>query len=261
MRCAAVNRFVHPAPAKIALAARLADARRWQQPDRSGKNRRFVSQNIAEHILGHDHVELGRPLDEHHRHRIDQNVLELNIWIGGPNFGHDLAPQSRRFDNVRFVDRGDLRATRSGQIERKPRDPVDLMLAVNERVQRRAAAPLEPLPPRPAKIQTAGQLAHNHHVDAGHDLGLNRRRVGQCRHHRHWAEIGEQPHAFTERQESQLRPGFGIWVVPLRTADRAKQDRVRLFALLQVFCPERDSMGIDRGAANQQLFGCEGVAE
>ena len=38
----------------------LAEARRGQHPERAGEHRRLVAEDVAEHVLGHDHVEAGR---------------------------------------------------------------------------------------------------------------------------------------------------------------------------------------------------------
>ena len=57
---------------------RLADG---QHPERAGDHRRLVAEDVAEHVLGDDHVEPRRSGDELHRGVVDQQVVELDVGV------------------------------------------------------------------------------------------------------------------------------------------------------------------------------------
>ena len=126
MRSGAVDRLVHPEPA--VLRPPLAERRRRQQPERSGKDARLVRQDVAEQVLGHEHVELGGSLDEEHRARVDELVVELDVREVRGDLGGNAPPESRRREDIRLVDAGDATAPGPGELERKPDDPGDLVL-------------------------------------------------------------------------------------------------------------------------------------
>ena len=50
-----------------------------EHPDRAGQHRRLVAEDVAEHVLGHDHLEVPRRGDQLHRGVVDQQVLELDV--------------------------------------------------------------------------------------------------------------------------------------------------------------------------------------
>ena len=71
-------------------ASRLASA----HPDRAGEHRRLVAEDVAEHVLGDDHVEVTRGGDELHRGVVDERVPELDVReLLGMHAAHDLAPR------------------------------------------------------------------------------------------------------------------------------------------------------------------------
>ena len=59
--------------------ARLAERGAGQHPDRAGEHRGLVAEDVAEHVLGEDHVEVARRGDELHRGVVDEHVLELDV--------------------------------------------------------------------------------------------------------------------------------------------------------------------------------------
>ena len=95
----AVDRLVH------ARAALLAEARRGQHPERAGEHRRLVAEDVAEHVLGQDHVEARRLRDELHRRVVDEQVVELDVGELGRDALDGLAPQARRLEHVGLVHR------------------------------------------------------------------------------------------------------------------------------------------------------------
>jgi hypothetical protein len=66
-----------------ARAAGLAERRAREQADRAGEHRRLVAEDVPEHVLGKDHLEVTRRRDELHRRVVDEHVLELDVLILG----------------------------------------------------------------------------------------------------------------------------------------------------------------------------------
>ena len=48
-------------------------------PERAGEHRRLVGEDVAEHVLGDDHLEVARRGDQLHRGGVDEQVLELDV--------------------------------------------------------------------------------------------------------------------------------------------------------------------------------------
>src|SRR5207248_1818860 len=105
-----------------------------------------------------------RGLDRAGERRLDVAVLAAEV-------GHDLTPEARGLEHVRLVDRDQLAAARPRQLERAPRDALDLGLRVDAGVE--DAAVLEP--PAAAVVEAADELAHDHEIDA---LAHRRAQVG-----------------------------------------------------------------------------------
>ena len=66
-------------------------------------------------------------------------------------------------------------------------------------------------------------------------------------------QVGEELEPAAEREECLLRPYPRVRVVPLRAADRAEEDGIGSPGRLDVLGPDRDAVGIDPGAAGDDL--------
>ena len=64
-------------------------------------------------------------------------------------------------------------------------------------------------------------------------------------------EVGEQLEAAAEREERLLGPDARVRVVPVRSADRAEQDRVGVAGRSHVLVSEGRSVGVDGGPAGE----------
>ena len=73
--------------------AAVAEAGRGEHAERAGEHRGLVAEDVAEHVLGDDHVEAGRVGDELHRGVVDEQVVELDVGVVGGDPAHDLAPE------------------------------------------------------------------------------------------------------------------------------------------------------------------------
>src|ERR1035437_6983807 len=86
-------------------------------------------------------------------------VFELDLVDNGP-------PQPARRQDVGLVHAGQLLPPAAGEIERQLHDALDLVLGVGERIDDLAPGCGFALLRRLAEVEPAGQLAHDHHVDA-----------------------------------------------------------------------------------------------
>src|SRR5262249_35946441 len=100
VRRRAMHRLIEAYPA--------TDRRRSQQPERPHYRPSLVRQNVAKHVLGHNHIKARRTRYQRHRARIHQLVVEGNIRILRRYSIDCFAPQLRALEYVAFVDRRDL---------------------------------------------------------------------------------------------------------------------------------------------------------
>ena len=87
-----------------------------KHPERTGKHRRLVAQDVAEHVGGDDHVELAGVADELHRAVVDVHVLEIHVRIIAPHLGDHIPPEFRGLEDVGLVHGEQLPATCPGDL-------------------------------------------------------------------------------------------------------------------------------------------------
>ena len=236
-----------------------ADRSRGEHAERAADDAGLVGQDIAEQVFGHDHVEMGRPLDDLHRRIVDEHELELHIGISRRHFARDLTPQPRGGDHVGLVDDGQMFAPLAGQFEGQTQNPLDLLARVNASIV--SGVPVLAASLRTAEVHASGQLAHAQEIGSAHDLGLQRRAAGQRVEHGQRAQVGVQSERLAHPEQSLLGPHLGRRVVVvLRVADRAEQhgvgtqtDGVRLGRI-------RVARRIDRAGADQRFLILENMS-
>ena len=77
-------------------------------PERAGQDRRLVGQDVAEQVLGHEHVERGRAADEQHRAASRRaGGSSATSGYSARDLVDDRPPQARRRQDVRLVDAGE----------------------------------------------------------------------------------------------------------------------------------------------------------
>ena len=74
--------------------APFAEARRGSDAETAGASCCDVREDVAERVLGQDHVELRGIDHELHAGVVDEHVLEPHIGIVAGEAGHDLSPES-----------------------------------------------------------------------------------------------------------------------------------------------------------------------
>ena len=120
--------------------------------------------------------------------------------------GDDLLPQHAGLHDVALLGRGHLVAALAGEVEGDAGDALDLAGRVDLRVDGALLAVLERHDLlRLAEIDAAGQLAHDHDVEALDDLALQRGGIGERRVADRRAQIGEQAEILAQAQQ----PGLG----------------------------------------------------
>ena len=243
-----MDRLIHT------LAIGIQRSRR-QHTDRTGQHRGNIREDIAEHVGGNHHIELPGRAHQLHGGIVDIHVTQLDIRIVLCNTQHDLAPQFGHFQHVGLVHRAQALAALARNLERRTADALDLRLAVHQRVetfllaivQRAHATWL-------AKVNTTGQLAHDHDVQAGHHFRFQRGSFRQLRIQNGRAQVREQFKFGTQAQQTLLRPQWAIQRLILRTADRAQQNRICRARLIQRIFRQRMACGIVGRAADQPFF-------
>ena len=129
--------------------------------------------------------------------------------------------------DVGLLHRADLVLPPPRQLEGRARDAGDLALGVALGVDADALVALGEDAARLAEVDAGGQLAHDHDVEPGHHLALQRGEVGERVEALRRAQVGVEVHLLAQPQQPALGLHREVEVVVLRPADRAEQHRVR----------------------------------
>ena len=180
----------------------VAEARGCRKPEAAAHAGRDVGEDVAERVLGQEHVESLGMLDELQPCRVDEHVLELNVRIVRGDARDVLAPEPRRLEHVHLVHRGELRPPRPGKLERAPGNPLDRLRCVGAGVVGRAVGE----PAAGAVVEAADELADDQQVDAwaaSRDGGSRRHRE------RDGGRSGPAPAARRRPRTGAVRPHRG----------------------------------------------------
>jgi len=238
-----VHRLVEP-------DAAVAEARRGQHAERAGDLGGLVRQDVAEQVLGDDHVEAARVPHQQHRARVHELVDQRHV---GEALGHlldHLHPELRGLEHVGLVHVRHVLAAPARRLEGHPADAGDLDLVVHHRVARLALAADDAHPARLAEVQAAGQLAHHQQVDAVDDLGAQRRGLDQRREHAGGTQVGVQAQLLADAQQALLGAPVHRQRVPLRPAHGAEQHGTALLGQRHRLVAQRRPVGVDRRPAD-----------
>ena len=111
-------------------ANRAPDARRSQQTQRADDCSRLVGKNVAEHILGKEHVEIRWPHDQQHGRCINIHVRELDVAVILANPCDHFAPQPRALQHVALIHGNQLVAAGPGKLKGHARNALNLRFAI-----------------------------------------------------------------------------------------------------------------------------------
>ena len=111
----------------------------------------------------------------------------------------------------------------------------------------------DPLLGRAPEVDPAGELADDEHVHAGQQLRAERRGRHERRVDGDRPQVRVQPEPAAQREQGLLRADPRVRVVPARTADGAKEDRVGRPAALHVLGQDGQPVGVDGRAAGEHV--------
>ena len=117
--------------------------------------------------------------------------------------------------------------TLAGQFEGHPADPLDFIGGVDLCINGLLAAVREGGNAAWfTEIDTAGQFANDHQVEAGDQFFLQAGGLCQCRQAGRRAKIGEQVHFLAEFQQARFRTQVAFDIIPFCTANSTEQYRI-----------------------------------
>ena len=165
--------------------------RRRKKPERTAYHTRLVGQYIAEHILGHHHVEERGTLYQLHGGVIHEHEIECHILIFRRHIFRHLAPQTRRSQHIGLIDDGEVSLTRHSHIESHTYHAFHFYTGIDATVERTGAV-LRPSA-RLSEIYAARKLTHKYQIDTLYPLASQRRPIRQCRKERQRTYVGKEP--------------------------------------------------------------------
>ena len=232
-----------------ARGRRLAERGAGQHPERAGDHRGLVAEDVAEHVLGEDHVEVARGGDELHRALVDEHVLELDVRELLGVHAVTTSRHSRLVSSTLAL--STLVTLRARGAEGDARDALDLGDGVDAQVAG-AVGGARLL----AEVDAAGELAHDEQVGALDDARASagsRRSSAVDGPHR--AQVRVQARALAQAEQALLGARrVGVGRVPLRAADGREQDGVGRAAGGERLVGQRGAVGVDRRAAERVLL-------
>ena len=229
--------------------------------DAAGDLAGLVGQDVAEHVLRDNHVELGGILADLHGAVVHEHLPVFHVRVLRRQAVHHLPPQAAGVQHIGLVHAGELFPALAGGLKADAADPLDLVLGIGHGVHGDLLAVFLVGPVLP-EVDAADQLAHHNKVNAFfHDGGLQGRGVRQLGPDFGRAVVGVKPHAGPEPQEALFRPLVTGQALPLGAADGSQQHAVALQALVQFRLGQGVPVGVDGLAAHQDFRIGKGVAE
>ena len=245
----------------IQAAGAVAQRGGRDHADGAGDHGSLVRQDVAEHVLGNDHVELGGVLDDLHGAVVHEHLAVFHIRVFGLQAVHHASPQAAGVQNVCLVHAAQLFAALACGLEADAADALDLVLRVGHGVDGLLLAAGEGVGLVIAKVYAADQLTHDDEIDAlCHDLGLQGAGRSQLGPDLGRAVVGVQAHACTQAQQTLLRALLTGQALPLGAAHGTQQDAVSSKALVQFVLGQRVAVLVNGFAAHGSVGVVEGVA-
>ena len=233
---------------------RQTQRRRGQHTQRAGQHGGGIGQQVAEQVVGHDNIELLGPAAQLHRAGVGIHVGQLDVGIFlVVNLCHDLPPEHTGFHHIGLFHGTDLVATAAGEFKRRPRDAGNFGFRVALGVDANAFVAFHVDATRFAKVDARGQFAHDHDVQTGNDLFLERREIGQRVKALRRTQVAEQVHFLAQTQQTAFRFDTEVEVIILRATDGPQQDGIDLLGFGHRFVSQWRAVSVIGAAADQIL--------
>ena len=181
VRRRAVDRLVQAERAVLGPA--LAERGRRQHPEAAGEHRRLVGQDVAEQVLGDDHVERTPGcLTSSIAHESTSWWLTSTSGKPGRSSSTTVPPEARRGEDVGLVDARQAARGGPGRARSRARRRAGSRPRCTAACRAAARSPTGPVASLAlAEVDAAGQLADDQQVDAGQQLRPERRRRDERR--------------------------------------------------------------------------------
>jgi hypothetical protein len=210
----------------------VADVGRRRKAHAADQPGAEIRQDVAEHVLGHHHVEVPRPDDQRQRGRVDIDVAGRDVGKRLCPLVEDLAEEGEGLEHVGLVDAGYLaRAPALAALFGEAEGEVEQALAGRPGDHHGVAGNLVVLDgAAPVRGEQAfGRFADQHEVDVAG--------ARACQRMRHAGDGADGAHAGIEAElhaQVELRRDLGaVGIADVRQPHGAEQDGVGLAARLE----------------------------
>ncbi|CDI68148.1 Glutamine amidotransferases class-II [Bifidobacterium animalis subsp. animalis IM386] len=190
---------------------------------------RLVGENVAEQIVGENHVEARRIGDQVDRGRVDVRVVMLNLGVFGAHLVHDVLPHVAGVDeHVLLVHERDVLAALHRQLEGVAHHAFDAVRRVDGDLGGHLVLGAAANRTAGAAVEAFGALTHHHEID----LARVRQRRLDARVQLRRAQI----HILVEREpQLEQQAAFENARFDARVAHRTEQNRVGVLNAFEIF--------------------------
>ena len=166
------------------------------------ESRGEVGDDVAEHVIGHDHVERLRLAHHLQAESVDIHVLSADIGILGCDLLEDALPQASGIGHdVRLVGHQDLlAASGAGVVKREADDALHAFAGVDVLLRSNLVGRAEFEVAAHARVDALGVLANHSEIDVGGSSVLQRAKRSVQQFHR--ADIGVKIHLKAHAQQN-----------------------------------------------------------
>ena len=239
----------------------VAQTGRGDHADGAGDHGGLNGDDVAEHVLGDDDVELAGVLDDLHGTVVHEHLAVLHLGVLSLQAVHDRTPEAAGIQHVGLIHAAELLAALHGRLEADAANALDFMLRVGHGIHSLLLAVLQRVSLVLTEVDAADELTHDDEVDAlCHDLGLEGAGRGQLGPDLGRAVVGVEAHAGAETEQTLFRALLTGQTLPLWAAHCAQKDAVGREALVQLMLGQRVAVLVDGLAAHCGVGVVEGVA-
>ena len=250
--------FIESGPGSVGLLR--SDGGAGQHADGAGEDGAFVGEDVAEHVFGNHDVEALRIQNKLHGGVIDQKVVQFDVRVIFRHFDNDSAPELRGFEDVGFIDRGELFAAFAGEFEAHAGDAFDFAPGVGHGVDGAGLGTVFIDAAGRAVVDTGVEFTDDNHVYAVNKMVLERRGFEQRGVAANGTEVRVDTHGLADAEETTFRALFRRPVIEFREANRAHEDGVGFDTEFRGFFGERRTGLVDGDAAEEGFADLEIVA-